>query len=379
MSLSPHEAQRPEVVLDDRAAEVEAVLLDRVDLVAVHFPGRGLPVPFGAQVAAVALPLVGAALGDLVDGDARRLDRDVGRGGGQLDLLVGAEVEVGGGAADRGHVGEVDAVDREDVVGAGGAADVEVRLLAALVAADVDAVGEHAGRLAQQRPGVARGRDLVEILLRERRSLVLLARVDERRLGGDADRLLQRRGHRHAHVDLGADAHADAGLLDLGEAGELGLQGVLAGIEAEEAEVAARVGRLHARRAGAGQRHRDAGQRLAALVDDRAVEVTGLELGAQPSGERDQEHQSESRGQAAARHRLPSRRRNLAQCSKSRVGERKGAGAAGNRGLPVRIGSASGWRRRGARRGSAIVAAQPARFSEARRWRCSIFRNGWRW
>ena len=50
-----------------------------------------------------------------------------------------------------------------------------VRLLAALVAADVDAVGENARGRLQDGPGVARGRDLLEL------GLVTVAPVEIRR------------------------------------------------------------------------------------------------------------------------------------------------------------------------------------------------------
>ena len=134
-----------------------------------------------------AAPLVGAALGHLVDGDARGGHGDVRRGDRELDLLEGAEVEVGGRAADRVHVGEDDAVHRERVVARGRARAQEARLLAALVAAHVDAVHQHARRLAEQRPGIAGRGHLVQLHRGDVGALVDLALVQQRALAGDGD------------------------------------------------------------------------------------------------------------------------------------------------------------------------------------------------
>ena len=95
--------------------------------------------------------------------------------GRDLHLLERVEVVVGRRGAEGRHVGDHHAVDRPDgLIAARAGADV-LRLLAALVAADVDAVGEHAGGGLQDRPRVAGGRDLLEL------GLVIVAPVEMRR------------------------------------------------------------------------------------------------------------------------------------------------------------------------------------------------------
>src|SRR5205807_7903311 len=107
----------PQVILPDGAADVGAILVHLVDPVAgkarPHFRRLRLPGAVGAQVARLPTPVVGAALGHLVDGDARGRDVDVGRSDRQLHLFEGPEVEVSGRAAHRVHVGQDDAVAGE--------------------------------------------------------------------------------------------------------------------------------------------------------------------------------------------------------------------------------------------------------------------------
>ena len=144
--------------------------------------------------------------------------------GRDLHLLEGVEVEVGGRGAEGRHVGDDHAVHRPDgLVAAGAGADVG-GLLAALVAADVDAVGEHARGGLQDGPGVARGRDLLELGLADRGAGGDPALVEQRALRRDGDDVLD--GGRQLHLDLGvaADVDHDVRVVDGREALELSLQ-----------------------------------------------------------------------------------------------------------------------------------------------------------
>ena len=81
---------------------------------------------------------------------------DVGAAGRDLHLLEHVEVVVGRRRAERGHVGDRDAVHVPRVVAAARALGLVVRLLARLGAADVDAVDDDAGNGLQDDPRVAR-------------------------------------------------------------------------------------------------------------------------------------------------------------------------------------------------------------------------------
>ena len=271
-------APDPQVVVDQRSADVGAVLQHLVDPVAVGQIGLGLQVAGGVQVAGVAPPLVGAALGDLVDRHPRGLHGDVGARHRELDLLEGAEVEVGGRAAHRVHVGEDDAVHGEGVVAPVGAHADEVRLLAALVAADVDAVDQHAGRLAEQRPGIARRGHLVELDGRDVGPLVDPPLVEQRSLAGDGDDVLDRAVQGDLDVGLAAQPDRQARTLDRGETLQLGLEGVEPRVQVEEPELPLCVALLHLRRARAGDGDGHPRERLLLLIGHRAVEVARLLL-----------------------------------------------------------------------------------------------------
>src|SRR5262249_49716710 len=90
---APDRGPAPQPVAEDRAAGIAAVLGDALDAVAVGQERRRLQAAVGAQVAAVAGPLVAGALGDLVDGDPRGGHGHVGARDRDLHLLEGAEVE----------------------------------------------------------------------------------------------------------------------------------------------------------------------------------------------------------------------------------------------------------------------------------------------
>jgi hypothetical protein len=120
--LLPIGPVEPKLVLEDRAAEIEAVLADLLDVVAlvaeaavrvleprVHREIRGAEgrlvlvgdvpeghVVVGEEVPGAAVEGVRAALGDEVDAEAAGLHRHVGVFGRHVDLVEGPEVEVGG-------------------------------------------------------------------------------------------------------------------------------------------------------------------------------------------------------------------------------------------------------------------------------------------
>ena len=107
--------------------------------------------------------------------------------------------------------------------------------------------------------------------------------VDDRRLGGDGHRLLER-FHRHRErqrrVDAGGDDHLAFHLV---EAAQVGRHLVGAGVEVEEPELPLGIG--HRRPRLTADRHRrqrdiDAGQNAAALIRHRPVDVAAGNLGA---------------------------------------------------------------------------------------------------
>src|SRR4029450_7930675 len=104
-------------------------------------PLQVLVVVVGAEHAA---ERIGAALDDEVEAHAAGARLDVVARGRDLDFLEVVEVEIGRRRARRGHVGNLDAVHRPARVLRARALRREVRLLTGLVAADVDAIDEHA-------------------------------------------------------------------------------------------------------------------------------------------------------------------------------------------------------------------------------------------
>ena len=246
----------PQLVFPQGTTDISAVLFDDVDLIAlqtaVENRGARLVLTVRAQVAGADGPLITAALGDLIDGHARRGDGDVGATDGELDFFEGAEVIVRQGGAGGRHVGEDDAVDGEGVLRACRTGAQEVGLLAGLVTADVDAVHHHAGGLVEQRPRVAGGGNLVELRRRHVGAAGGLALVQERRLRGHGDDVFD--GWRHGDVDGGgpADTNRDVRVFHRTEPFQLGAQRVLAGSQAEEAVLAFGVGHLDLGSADAG-------------------------------------------------------------------------------------------------------------------------------
>ena len=214
------------------------------------------------------------ALGHEVQLHAGRRGADVAAAGRRMHLLERVEVVVHRRAAERAHVRDRDAVDVPRVLVGLRAARGVVALLAALVAADVDAVHLDARDGLQDDPRVARGRDRLQLLLIDHRAVLDLARVEQRGLAADDDGGLDARDlERGARVRVLADRDLHVGLGDLAEALQLVDQRVAAGVEVQETVLAPRVGRLHFRCADAGERDGDAGKTPALLVGDVAEDV----------------------------------------------------------------------------------------------------------
>ena len=120
----------PQLALDDRTADVEAVVADVLDrragAGAARLQFRRDVVVFkllvGPERAGIALETIGAALGHEVDADAAGLLRHVRAARGDLHFFEHVEVVVDRGRAGRGHVGDVDAVNRPLVVAGRGTA-----------------------------------------------------------------------------------------------------------------------------------------------------------------------------------------------------------------------------------------------------------------
>ena len=162
---------KPELVLDQRSADIKTPVEDSVD--AVGFPIRVA----GHRDAAVRLERignvvrlelvaaqvtarrrvegVGAALGDEVQADAPGHHREIVAAGVNLDLVEGIEVVVARRATAARGVSDDDTVVGVDVVGGGSALAGEDRLLSCFVARDADAVNEDTRHRLQDGPGVA--------------------------------------------------------------------------------------------------------------------------------------------------------------------------------------------------------------------------------
>ena len=266
----------------------------------VAVPGAGLAevgaadveVPLGALVvdvvAAGAAPLFGTLFGHHVEDHAAGGDRGVAAAGRHLHLLEGVEIVIGRRGAGGGHVGDHHAVDRPDGLIAAGAGAHVLRLLAALVAADVDAVGEHAGGRRQHRPGVAHRGGLLQVGQGHGGIPARLARVEQRRSvadDGDLFRDLER------EVDLGRAADVDLDVLVLGgsEALELALDRIETRREAQEVELPLGVGRLGLRSPATDEGDGHSGHRLAVGADRLAIDIAALQLGQRRRGEDQQQ------------------------------------------------------------------------------------------
>ena len=138
------------------------------------------------------------------------------------------------------------------------------------------------GRLLEDDPRVARRRDVLQLVDRERLLGPGLLRVHDRALAGDGDRFLHgRHAQLRAHVGAEADRDLDPFLDDGLEAGELELHGVGADLKSRKLEGSALAGRgskrLQQRRSGECYRH--ARQHGAGIVGDLSKDLARLRLG----------------------------------------------------------------------------------------------------
>ena len=235
----------------------------------------------GVVEAGRALEPVGAALGDDVDPDAAGLLRHVDAAGVDRDLLERIEIEIVGRRAGGGHVGDVDAVERELRVVGHRAARHEVGLLPRHVAADVFAIHGDPGRLLQDDPWIACRRNALQQIVGKGLPGSGGLRVDNRTLSAHGDRFLHGR-YGQLCVDLGAEPDGHSHVLgDHGlEAGEREVHGV--GTDAEPWKlIRAGVARhrderlqQHRRR----QRDGDSRHDRAGLIGDLAEDLPGLLL-----------------------------------------------------------------------------------------------------
>ena len=121
--------------------------------------------------------------------------------------------------------------------------------------------------------------------------------LDERRVSGDGDRLLQRcDAHRDVHVDRGADGHGHLRPQHVGKARQFRLDRVLARLQRRDAIAPFAVGdhRAALRRRKVRHRDRHAGQRGTLFVGRRARHRAGIDL--RPGGGRPEQHGSHCEG-----------------------------------------------------------------------------------
>ena len=156
------------------------------------------------------MELIGAAAGHEIDPDAAGLLLDVLTGGRDLNLLEVVEVEVGRRGAGSGHIGNDHAVERPDRVLRPRALRDDGGRLTGFIAADVDAIEQHAGDRTHQRERIARRRDLRELIARERRRRAGRRAVENRSGRRDGYRLDERcYAELHRRVDTAADGDDD--------------------------------------------------------------------------------------------------------------------------------------------------------------------------
>ena len=288
MSCLVHDPHTQARSLQDRTAEVKAVVRDLIVMIgglrrdaSLHefFRNvRRLEAVAGVVTADRPAELIRPALDDEVEPGARRLLLDVLPGCGDLNLLEGVEIEIRWRSSGCRHVGNHDAVHGPDGVVAAASLRSEIRLLTGLVAGDVHPVHLHAGHRPQQRPRIARRRDLAEFVLREIRSGPGRLGVDDRRAALDGDRLLYAAdAHRERQLDVGADN--DHRLTQQRyEAGQLGGHFVRTGRDVEKSIAPVTAGDERRRAVGPGECHRHAWQHAALLILDESGDRAALHL-----------------------------------------------------------------------------------------------------
>ena len=158
--------------------------------------------------AEAAAELVRATAGHKVDPDAAGLLLDVLARRGDLDLLEVVEVEIGRRRTGGRHVRNDDAVERPDRVLRPRTLRDDGGCLTGFVAADIHAVEQHARDGTHQRERIARGRNLRELVARERRRGAGCRGIENR--CGDGQRFDDRRHTKlHRRVNVPADGDDD--------------------------------------------------------------------------------------------------------------------------------------------------------------------------
>ena len=266
--------EEPRLVAEDRPAEGGLVAVgDVVVALDRHLVRLRAPILALRDVEEVAVELVGAGLGDDAGdaaGDAAVLGAVTGAVHAHLGQRGGGQEHARRTAAPR--VGGVDAVDERRVLLPGAAVDAGAVVAQPLRVRGLDHAGHHVG----DRLVVARVEaQVVGDFRLERGDGRHLELVDQRRLGGDGDRLtgLEAESER----DAGAAAAVDVDrLLGAAESFERGADGVVAGDEQTEPERAILAGDGNLRAAVARQGDVDAGKRPAAGVVDGAFDGARL-------------------------------------------------------------------------------------------------------
>src|ERR1700694_4036156 len=144
------------------------------------------------------------------------------------------------GGAERADVGDAHAVDVPRRLIARRTLRDIARLLSRGVATNVVSIEEHAGGLLHDDPRIASARNVLELDFRYVDARTGFTNVEQRRFGGYSDGLCNRRIQRHRDVRVLRDAHSDACACRRSVAGQLRLEAVRAGREADETKVSER-------------------------------------------------------------------------------------------------------------------------------------------
>ncbi len=321
-------APEPRAVLPERAARLDAVVLDsggpalaadgadavhlvvqiaRIDRGPVESQVRlllrllrrvvGLQLSRRVEVARGAVRLVGAALRDHVQRHARHGDRGIGASRGHLDFLELVEVVIRRGRAERGHVGDRDAVHVEGVLARVGSHPDVGGLLSALAAGDVQAVHLHSRHLLDDDPRVAPGRNALQFRQLVVRAGDALARVDQGHLARHGHRRRDRGElHRDREIRVLTQVHDDIVALDGGES----LKGrddlVRADGQVQEMKLSLGIRERRLGRSRTRRRQRHAGQDAPLFVHHPSVDVSRARL-----SQRERGREQESRGHGTNR------------------------------------------------------------------------------
>ena len=172
----------------------------------------------------------------------RRLPR-VGAAGRDLHFLEHVEVVVARRRAERAHVGDRDAVHVPGVVAGRRPFRDVVGLLPGLRSADVDAIDDDAGDRLQDDPGIARARNVLQLLVGDVGRDRLPVRLEDRRVTRHLDLFADAlHAERDAQRDDAAGADRHGAIQVVGESLERGLHLIRAGRQVQEVHLPLRVG-----------------------------------------------------------------------------------------------------------------------------------------